>query len=383
MKLIKYKLGDLIRQRRQKNDSNDLPICGVTRDGFIPPKQQDADTSLYNVFYLKDFVFNPARMELNAIVFNDRYEKAICSSLYEVFYVHRPEVILPEYLALLVKQDWFTRYCEFMGSGSAREYCRVANISELEIEVPPIEFQAEMARDNQIIRDRIELKRRINDNLAEQCSVDYNLMLNGYTTESEALPDGWRKGSIGSYCDVKSGFAFKSDWWTSEGYKVIKIANIVNNSIDLDSCDCVITEHANKASNFYVQSGDILIAMTGATTGKIGMVPLCCEPIVVNQRVGKFFLGENPIEKAPFLFSTLLYSRVVRHLQPDGTAGSAQDNLSADNIKDVAIVLPEQAVIDAFNQQHIPHIKVIMSNCAEIRMLNKLSETVLQTLSSR
>lgn len=208
-------------------------------------------------------------------------------------------------------------------------------------------------------------------------------MLNGYTTESEALPDGWRKGSIGSYCDVKSGFAFKSDWWTSEGYKVIKIANIVNNSIDLDSCDCVITEHANKASNFYVQSGDILIAMTGATTGKIGMVPLCCEPIVVNQRVGKFFLGENPIEKAPFLFSTLLYSSVVRHLQPDGTAGSAQDNLSADNIKDVAIVLPEQAVIDAFNQQHIPHIKVIMSNCAEIRMLNKLSETVLQTLSSR
>lgn len=166
MKLTKYKLGDLIRQRRQKNDSDDLPICGVTREGFIPPKQQDADTSLYNVFYLKDFVFNPARMELNAIVFNDRYEKAICSSLYEVFYVHRPEVILPEYLALLVKQNWFTRYCEFMGSGSAREYCRVANISELEIEVPPIEFQAEMARDNQIIRDRIELKRRINDNLA-------------------------------------------------------------------------------------------------------------------------------------------------------------------------------------------------------------------------
>ena len=89
-----------------------------------------------------------------------------CNTAYEVFYVHRPDVILPEYLALLVKQDWFTRYCEFMGSGSAREYCRVANISELEIEVPPIEFQAEMARDNQIIRDRIELKRRINDNLA-------------------------------------------------------------------------------------------------------------------------------------------------------------------------------------------------------------------------
>ena len=223
----------------------------------------------------------------------------------------------------------------------------------------------------------------LNDNLTTQCSVDYALMLNGYTTESEELPDGWTKGSIGSYCDVKSGFAFKSEWWTNEGYKVIKIANIVNNSIDLDSCDCVIADHAQKANNFYVQSGDILIAMTGATTGKIGIVPFCHEPIVVNQRVGKFYLGDRPIEKASFLFSTLLYSRVVCHLQPDGTAGSAQDNLSADNIKDVAIIIPEQTVIDTFNRQHIPHITTIMRNCSEIRSLNKLAETLLQTLSSR
>lgn len=222
----------------------------------------------------------------------------------------------------------------------------------------------------------------INDNLTAQCSVDYALVLNGYTIESEDLPDGWRQGSIGSYCDVKSGFAFKSDWWTTEGYKVIKIANIVNNTIDLDSCDCVIAEHALKANNFYVKSGDILIAMTGATTGKIGIVPLTNEPIVVNQRVGKFFLGENPIEKAPFLYSTLLYSRVICYLQPDGTAGSAQDNLSADSIKDIAIILPENSIIEDFNKRHIPYLKMMMSNWAEIRNLNKMSEVILQTLSS-
>jgi type I restriction enzyme S subunit len=277
----------------------------------------------------------------------------------------------------------FDRECWFMTDGSVRGGITWDDLCRIKLPVPSYARQFEIVESYRAITNRIALKRAENDNLTEQCSVDYNLMLNGYTTESEELPNGWCNGSIGSYCDVKSGFAFKSDWWTTEGYKVIKIANIVNNSIDLDSCNCVIAEHANKANNFYVQSGDILIAMTGATTGKIGMVPLCSEPIVVNQRVGKFFLGDNPIEKAPFLFATLLYSRVIRHLQPDGTAGSAQDNLSADNIKDIAIVLPEQAVIDTFNQQHIPHIKTIMSNCAEIRMLNRLSETVLQTLSSR
>lgn len=381
MRSNKCKLGDIITQRREKNNGENLPICGVTREGFIPPKQKDADTSLYNVFYKKDFVFNPARMELNSIVYNDVYEKAICSSLYEVFYVNRPDIVLPEFLALIVKQNWFTRYCEFLGSGSAREYCRVANISQIEINYPSLEEQRKIVNAYQTITDRIALKRKINENLTKQCCTDYIKMLDCYTTDSTDLPDGWSIGSIGNYCYIKSGYAFKSDWWTDSGYKVIKIANIINNSIDLDSCDYVAEEYAKKAKNFYVKSGDILIAMTGATTGKIGMVPFCNEPVVVNQRVGKFFLGENPVEKAPFLYATLLYSRVICHLQPDGTAGSAQDNLSADNIKDIAIVMPEQSIIDTYNKQHIPHITMIMRNWAEIRVLTKITETVLHTIS--
>lgn len=161
----KCKLGDIISQRREKYNGENLPICGVTRDGFIPPKQKDADLSLYNVFYKDDFVFNPARMELNAIVFNDIYEKAICSSLYEIFYVSKPDIVLPSFLALLVKQAWFTRYCEFLGSGSAREYCRVVNISEIEIEYPDLDEQRRIVNEYDVIRNRIALKRRINDNL--------------------------------------------------------------------------------------------------------------------------------------------------------------------------------------------------------------------------
>ena len=161
-----YKLGELITQRREKNDGTNLTICGVTKEGFIPPKQKDADISLYNIFYKKDFVFNPARMELNSIVFNDKYDKAMCSSLYEIFYVNRTDIILPEYLALIIKQDTFVRFCEFQGSGSAREYCRVANISEFPISVPSIYEQRIITNHYNSIKNRIELKRKINDNLA-------------------------------------------------------------------------------------------------------------------------------------------------------------------------------------------------------------------------
>lgn len=166
MELTKCKLGELITQRREKNDGSDLPICGVSKDGLIPPKQKDADTSIYNVFYRDDFIFNPARMELNSIAINDMYDRAICSSLYEVFYVHRTDLLLPHYLKLIIRQKWFTRYCEFLGQGSAREYCRFGNISEIEIEFPPIKEQQKIVDYNTAIENRIALKQKINDNLA-------------------------------------------------------------------------------------------------------------------------------------------------------------------------------------------------------------------------
>ena len=112
MALSRYRLGDLIQQRREKYDCKEnLPVKGVSREGFISPKQEDADQSIYNVYYRNDFVFNPARMELNSIALNNLYDKAICSSLYEIFYISRSDIILPEYLNLYFKRDEFARKC--------------------------------------------------------------------------------------------------------------------------------------------------------------------------------------------------------------------------------------------------------------------------------
>lgn len=139
----KYKtepLGKYIEQRREKNKYEDVPIRGVTREGFIEPKQ-DGDLSMYNVFYKNDFVFNPARMEINSIALNTEHDIAICSSLYEVFYVKDTEVLLPEFLNLFIKRDEFARYCWFDAIGSARNYYRVSNISQVKIPIPPVDIQ--------------------------------------------------------------------------------------------------------------------------------------------------------------------------------------------------------------------------------------------------
>ena len=174
--LKKYKLGELITQRREKYDGKET-LCswGVSRDGFIRPKQEDADTSIYNVFYRNDFVFNPARMELNSIALNSFYDKAICSSLYEIFYVTREDIVLPEYLNMFIKRDEFARKCWYEAIGSARNYFRVGDLSQFEIALPSIEQQ----------RKYVDVYLALQNNLASYQSKveDLKLVCDGYIEE--------------------------------------------------------------------------------------------------------------------------------------------------------------------------------------------------------
>lgn len=163
------RLGDYITQRREKNDNLDVPIRGVTNSGFIPPKQLDADTSLYNVFYKNDFVFNPARMELNSISLNLEYEQAICSSLYEIFYVNNTEKLLPEYLNLFIKRDEFARFCWYDAIGSARNYFRVANLQEILFPLPGIDIQQKLVDTYNSLKALAEQNEALIKPLTEAC----------------------------------------------------------------------------------------------------------------------------------------------------------------------------------------------------------------------
>jgi type I restriction enzyme S subunit len=165
------RLGDYITQRREKNKYLDLPIRGVNNVGFIPPKQLDADISLYNVFYMDDFVFNPARMELNSISLNLEYDQAICSSLYEVFYVNNTEELLPEYLNLFIKRDEFARFCWYDAIGSARNYFRVANLQEIRFPLPDIDTQQELVDTYNGLKALAEQNEALIQPLTEACQA--------------------------------------------------------------------------------------------------------------------------------------------------------------------------------------------------------------------
>lgn len=308
-------MGDLITQRREKNPGLDVPSKGVTSDGFIDPKQPDADTHLYNVFYLEDFVFNPARMEINSIAFNSQYDTAICSSLYEIFYVRRKDLLDPRYLNLFVKRSEFARQCSFIGWGSAREYCRVADISDIEIELPPIEMQRKYVAVYEAMLANQRAYEQGLDDLKLTCDALLDRCKKSKTWEParKYLREVDVRNASGK-CDVAYGINIKKEFMLSKAssddllkYKLVKPGQIACNLLhvgrdasypiavnETDSCIAVSPAY----SVFMASSADMIVFLMAwfsrAEIGRNGWF-ICDDSIRGSMAIDRFLSCEIPI----------------------------------------------------------------------------------------
>jgi len=153
--------------------------------------------------------------------------------------------------------------------------------------------------------------------------------------ENMNLPKGWKIMKLGEVCDFQNGFAFKSKTFKDKGTPVIRITNIKNEKIKLSNVVYIDpSDYNTDLSRYKIVQGDLLIAMSGATTGKIG-ISTSNEVLLLNQRVGRFE-PKKSLDKA-FLFR-FLTTKVEESLSI--SAGAAQPNLSTEQIKNFPIPLP-------------------------------------------
>lgn len=143
---------------------------------------------------------------------------------------------------------------------------------------------------------------------------------------------------LGEVASVRSGFAFKSSDWTDSGVPVVKIANVKDGCLVMDGCSFVAPRVAALASEFALQAGDILIAMTGYI-GDVALVRERDLPAALNQRVGRFSVRDPHRLDPRFLFYLLRDDDVRKEIEGLGY-GSAQPNISPSLIHGIEIPLP-------------------------------------------
>lgn len=153
-------------------------------------------------------------------------------------------------------------------------------------------------------------------------------------------PLGWTSCYLGDVASVINGFAFKSSDYSDEGVAVIRISDINGGIVSSSSSKRI--EKREGFDAYHVNSDDILIAMSGATTGKFGIFH-SSEVAYLNQRVGNLKpISERSLKKK-FLF--YLLHNLKRDIE-EKAYGGAQPNISSKQIESLPIALPP------LNEQH-------------------------------
>lgn len=153
-----------------------------------------------------------------------------------------------------------------------------------------------------------------------------NKLLDGVAVE-------WKP--LGEVCDFQNGFAFQSRLFRESGLPIIRITNINGSNVELKDVKYFETKDYRSGNplNYYIEHGNVLIAMSGATTGKIGYYDLE-EKAYLNQRVGKFIPNEEILNNR-FLYHFLLTRSEFLYIL---AGGGAQPNLSSNNLKEKLLV---------------------------------------------
>ena len=288
------------------------------------------------------------------------------------------------YLYFFLSSEYFFNSVGLMAKGAANQ----ANISgddikSLKINLPPLETQRKIATILSGYDDLIEnnLKRiKILEEMAQQTYEEWFVRMRfpGYETavmnEETGLPEGWENGTLENITKYLSGFAFKSAQFKDNGNGVIRIKNIGNNTINLSDVAYVDNEYASKQKRYLLKSGDLLIAMTGATIGKVGIMPHSNERFYLNQRVGKF-LTENTAFINCFFNSTYGINQILNI-----AGGAAQPNISAQQILNIELILPPKEILEKFAKPFNKQISIIINLQSQNQRLRETWDLLLPRL---
>ena len=179
------------------------------------------------------------------------------------------------------------------------------------------------------------------------------------------IPEHWAVKKLKQKSIFINGFAFDSaDFTTAEGVRVIRIGDI-GFKVDFEGCTRATTASSTLAP-YRVKNGDILIAMSGATTGKCCIVDEAKEAYI-NQRVG---IIRSNIYKVIYYYLQTPYFMEFVNLNNSGTA---QPNISSKAIGEFPILdtsLAEQnAIVDYLDKK-----------CADIDSAIKLLNDYVEQL---
>lgn len=333
------------------------------------------DLSKYKIVAYKQFAcdfMSAIRVHKMPIAFNSEMEEILVSPAYAVFEVIDENIILPEYLMMWFRRSEFDRYADFRSDAAIRGGYGWNELCETEIKLPSLEEQRKKVQAYKTITDRIELKKKINDNLEATLTAIFKKMFIEDNTISFCNKKLYE---LTETIDNRGKTPPNNNIETP--YPLIEIASLRTDGriATYRNCSKFVTE---EVYNSWFRSGhpkqkDILMS----TVGSLAELKLFWgDKGSIAQNIVAFRCYDNNLPM--YLYQYLLRKQ---HELAAYEIGSVQASIKVSQVIEYDIAIPPKELLDSFDKISTQLTELIYQNEADIDVCHKLSDTLLQRLT--
>ena len=274
----KKKLGELTYKTGVKNKNNlDLETYSINNiDGFVPQKEQfenagylkNADRSIYYIVSHGSFAYNPARINVGSIGFQNLRKDVLVSSLYEIF--NTKDELNDKFLMNYFQTINFKNNVKKYSEGGVRSYFYYDKLCSLNVFIPCLEEQNKIADFLSDIDEFISLSDQEVKKLQElkkgAMQKIFSQEIRFKKDDGTDYPD-WEEKCFNDVFDCfEYGLNASATKYDGKN-KYIRITDIDEEARTYSYND-VVSPNCELEDKYLVKENDILFARTGASVGK-------------------------------------------------------------------------------------------------------------------
>lgn len=377
-------LGNHIRLIDARNKGNITDrVLGINIDKSFMSSVANVigtDLSKYKLITKGKFACNPmhvGRDERLPVALYEEEEPAIVSPAYFMFEIIDNNILNEDYLMMWFRRPEFDRVCWLHTDGSVRGGITWDDICRLELPIPPIEKQLEIVNDYKVITRRIDLKQKINDNLANT----EQLILYQAISKNQTIPLSLNE--IAEFIDGDRGKNYPTfDEFSTSGFCLfLNASNVTSSGFNFDSCMFVTEEKDKIMRNGHLLLNDIVFTSRG-TLGNVALYDKNIKYKNVRINSGMLIIRPKGINLSPYFIYALLKSNYMKSAIEQFRSGSAQPQLPIKDLQNITFDIPEsQNVLDDLEHRFFEIEETISINKREIGDLSELASILLARLS--
>ena len=364
-------------------------------DGFAFVTEEKAK-SLNTYAVIDDLVFTAVGTLGQVGIIHDalKYDEYIISNKQLRVRLNK-EKLDPNYAFYWFSSPWMVETIKKRNVGSTVPLINLTITRNLPVRIPKnISIQKAIVKVLSDLDAKIELNNKINTELEAMAKLIYDFWFvqfdfpdeNGKPYKSyggkmvynkalkREIPEGWEVESLNTLLDYNSGHSFSSKSYCESGkWKIVTIKAVQENGFDTSKCDKIKELPLNLDAECNLEIGDLLMSLTGNTGRLCFVTETNC---LLNQRVAKIWSS-----KLSNYFIYLYFKRPEKQkLIEQLSSGSSQANLSPLQLFKTKDLIPENTILNSFEDKVEPIFQRILVNEKENQKLAELRDWLLPML---